>query len=31
VPDMIEVEKLTKRYRPVTAVDHLIFTAAPAT
>jgi len=28
---MIEVEKLTKRYGPVTAVDGLTFTAAPAT
>jgi len=26
---MIEVEKLTKRYGPVTAVDHLTFTARP--
>jgi hypothetical protein len=24
---MIEVEKLTERYRPVTIVDSLIFTA----
>jgi hypothetical protein len=31
VPDMIEAEKLTKRYRPVTAVDGLTFTARPAT
>jgi ABC-2 type transport system ATP-binding protein len=30
VPDMIEVEKLTKRYGPVTAVDGLTFTARPA-
>jgi ABC-2 type transport system ATP-binding protein len=26
---MIEVEKLTKRYGPVTAVDRLTFTARP--
>jgi ABC-type multidrug transport system ATPase subunit len=26
---MIEVEKLTKRYRPVTAVGRLTFTARP--
>jgi ABC-2 type transport system ATP-binding protein len=26
---MIEAEKLTKRYRPVTAVDGLAFTARP--
>jgi ABC-2 type transport system ATP-binding protein len=26
---MIEAEKLTKRYRPVTAVDGLTFTARP--
>ena len=26
---MIEVEKLTKRYGPVTAVDGLTFTARP--
>ncbi len=26
---MIEVEQLTKRYGPVTAVDHLTFTARP--
>ena len=26
---MIEVEKLTKRYGLVTAVDHLTFTARP--
>jgi len=26
---MIEVEKLTKRYDPVTAVDGLTFTARP--
>jgi ABC-type multidrug transport system ATPase subunit len=31
VPDMIEVEKLTKRYGPVTAIDGLAFTARPAT
>ncbi len=26
---MIEAEQLTKRYGPVTAVDHLTFTACP--
>ena len=26
---MIEVEKLTKRHGPVTAVDHFTFTARP--
>ena len=26
---MIEVEQLTRRYGPVTAVDHLTFTARP--
>jgi ABC-2 type transport system ATP-binding protein len=26
---MIEAEKLTRRYRPVTAVDGLTFTARP--
>jgi energy-coupling factor transporter ATP-binding protein EcfA2 len=29
VPDRIEAEQLTKRYGPVTAVDHLTFTARP--
>jgi len=28
---MIEAEKLTKRYGPVTAVDHFTLAAAPAT